>query len=115
MNMIKLFVLAFALTAFTACGGASQDEGGTSTEEAPSETEMMMEETETDEVAETGKEYTSAYVCPMHCEGSGSDEPGKCPACNMDYVKNEKHEMHQHEGHDHEGHEHHHEEMHEEK
>ena len=38
-----------------------------------------------------GKEYTSAYICPMHCEGSGSDEAGKCPVCEMDYVKNEDH------------------------
>ena len=45
-----------------------------------------------------GKEYTSAYVCPMHCEGSGSDQPGKCPKCGMDYVKNENHG---HEGHNH--------------
>lgn len=45
-----------------------------------------------------GPEYTSAYVCPMHCEGSGSAEPGKCPACGMDYVKNEDHV---HDGHDH--------------
>ena len=36
-----------------------------------------------------GKEYTSAYICPMHCDGSGSDEPGKCPVCGMDYKKNE--------------------------
>ncbi len=40
---------------------------------------------------QTGKEYTSAYVCPMHCEGSGSSEPGKCPVCGMEYVKNEDH------------------------
>ena len=26
-----------------------------------------------------GKEYTSAYVCPMHCKDSGSDAAGKCP------------------------------------
>ncbi len=37
----------------------------------------------------SGPEYTSDYICPMHCEGSGSDEPGKCPVCGMDYVKNE--------------------------
>ncbi len=36
-----------------------------------------------------GKEYTSLYVCPMHCKGSGSDTPGTCPVCGMDYVKNE--------------------------
>lgn len=37
----------------------------------------------------TGPEYTSAYVCPMHCKGSGSDKPGECPVCGMDYVKND--------------------------
>ncbi len=38
-----------------------------------------------------GMEYTSNYVCPMHCEGSGSDEEGKCPVCGMTYVLNEEH------------------------
>ncbi|HHG84171.1 MAG TPA: hypothetical protein ENJ82_05415, partial [Bacteroidetes bacterium] len=33
-------------------------------------------------VDKSGKEYTSAFVCPMHCEGSGSDVAGKCPVCN---------------------------------
>lgn len=37
-----------------------------------------------------GVEYTSNYVCPMHCEGSGSDTAGLCPTCGMDYVKNEQ-------------------------
>ena len=36
----------------------------------------------------SGKEYTSAYICPMYCKGSGSDQAGKCPACEMDYVVN---------------------------
>jgi len=41
--------------------------------------------------------YTSAYVCPMHCEGSGDEQPGKCPVCGMEYVKNENHpKPHQH-------------------
>jgi hypothetical protein len=72
-----------------------------------------------------GKEYTSAYICPMHCEGSGSAEMGKCPTCGMDYVANkdykgatepaaepantneqeapaeEAHDDHDHEGHSH--------------
>lgn len=47
---------------------------------------------------QTGPEYTSAYVCPMHCESSGSAEPGKCPVCGMEYVANENYEQ---EGHDH--------------
>lgn len=45
-----------------------------------------------------GKEYTSAYICPMHCEGSGSETAGKCPVCGMDYVKNDNHN---HDGHNH--------------
>jgi hypothetical protein len=42
------------------------------------------------ETDKTGKEYTSAYICPMHCDGSGSDTAGTCPTCGMDYVKNNK-------------------------
>ena len=38
-----------------------------------------------------GKEYDSAYVCPMHCEGSGSETEGNCPSCGMAYVANEEH------------------------
>ena len=53
-----------------------------------------------------GKEYTSAYVCPMHCEGSGSDEAGKCPVCGMGYVKNEDHKADGHKHGNHEGHNH---------
>lgn len=36
-------------------------------------------------------EYTSAYVCPMHCKDSGSDAVGTCSVCGMDYVKSEEH------------------------
>ena len=53
-----------------------------------------------------GKEYTSAYVCEMHCEGSGSDEPGKCPVCGMDYVENKDHKSEGHNHDEHEGHNH---------
>lgn len=58
-----------------------------------------------------GPEYTSAYVCPMHCPGSGSDKPGTCPACEMDYVAMTDHvkDGHHHDGtgeHSHEGHSH---------
>lgn len=36
-----------------------------------------------------GPEYNSKYICPMHCQGSGSNEKGSCPVCKMDYVINE--------------------------
>ena len=44
-----------------------------------------------EETGKQGKEYTADYVCPMHCEGSGSDEEGTCPECGMAYVANEEH------------------------
>lgn len=37
----------------------------------------------------SGPEYTSAYICPMNCKGSGSDKPGICPVCGMEYEINE--------------------------
>lgn len=60
-----------------------------------------------------GKEYTSRFLCPMSCKTSGANQPGKCPACKMDYVLNE-HFGHNHgagghghgHGHDHSGHDH---------
>ena len=53
-----------------------------------------------------GKEYKSPYICPMVCKGSGSTEPGKCPACGMNYVATAyKHERGGH-NHDHSGHNH---------
>lgn len=48
-------------------------------------------ETKTETIAKQGKEYTSDYVCPMHCEDSGSDKEGKCDTCGMTLVKNEEH------------------------
>lgn len=30
----------------------------------------------------------TAYRCPMRCEGSESNKPGKCPVCGMDLERN---------------------------
>ena len=95
MKFLKIAMMTLALGAMslatTACGGHSH----------------------ADDTEQQGKEYTSAYICPMHCEGSGSEEPGKCPVCGMDYVANEDmktddhdHSGHSHDGHDHDGHSH---------
>jgi len=43
-----------------------------------------------------GKEYTAAYICPMHCEGSGSETAGTCPVCGMDYEANKDHKADSH-------------------
>ncbi|GGF02048.1 hypothetical protein GCM10011383_11190 [Hymenobacter cavernae] len=29
-----------------------------------------------------------AYRCPMGCEGSASNKPGKCPVCEMELERN---------------------------
>ena len=39
-------------------------------------------------IDKTTPEYASAYICPMHCKGSGSEAEGICPVCKMDCVKN---------------------------
>jgi hypothetical protein len=91
--MKKILLLSLALTlagislVFTSCGGGSSNN------------------TETDK---QGKEHTSAYVCPMHCAGSGSETAGTCPVCKMEYVKNEAQsgDGHNHDGHSHDGHNH---------
>ena len=85
-----LFLAALAgLTTFAACNHSHQHTG-------------TDETTETTPADQQGKEYTSAYICPMYCTGSGSEEPGKCPVCGMDYVANPKNQQHEdHEGHGH--------------
>ncbi len=95
---MKFFKIIFLFIAITTTGIAISSCGNNSS----SKTEKQS------------KEYSSAYICPMHCEGSGSDKEGKCPVCGMDYVKNENHKAEgkneeSHDGHDHddqEGHNH---------
>ncbi len=85
-TILILLVLGLMLTTIS-CKEAKQKETTTKTEQAEKK----------------GKEYTSAYICPMHCEGSGSEKEGKCPTCEMDYKKNKdyKKETDNHEGHNH--------------
>lgn len=103
MKSFKLImaIMVFGLLAMTiyACG-ESKKSNNAKTEQ-------------TEELAKQGKEYTSDYICPMHCKGSGSDKPGECPVCGMAYKKNDKdkaetedHSGHDHGGDDHSGHNH---------
>ena len=41
-----------------------------------------------DSTAAAASDANMAYICPMKCEGSASMQPGKCPVCKMDLVKN---------------------------
>ncbi len=100
-NIRTIIGIAFAsvLVLTVSCKGKTEEAKETSTEETMEheghDMEKMDHENHDMEGMETakmeGKEYTSKYVCPMHCEGSGSDEEGKCPVCGMSYVLNEEH------------------------
>ena len=105
LNFLKIgfYATMFAMTLFvTACGGGSDSHEGHDHQHQGQEQhdhegheheqgEQHQQGQEESSIDKTGKEYTSAYVCPMHCEGSGSDKEGKCPVCNMSYVKNDEH------------------------
>ena len=97
-KVLNLISLVLILGAAISCGNNTQS----SDTEGATTSESMQ--TDQGEDSKESVEYASAYVCPMHCKGSGSNEPGKCPVCNMDYVANKDHEMHH--SHDHDGHNH---------
>ena len=73
-----LFILTLAIS-FIACKGHSTSDHQTHT-------------------IEMGPTYSSKYVCPMHCEGSGSAVAGDCNVCGMAYIENKSHA---HYGHNH--------------
>jgi hypothetical protein len=84
MKNSKITIILIALFAggilFSACGNSHEGHEHNADDH--------HEESTKKEDKKQGKEYTSAYICPMHCEGSGSDQPGECPTCGMEYVKN---------------------------
>jgi hypothetical protein len=83
----RALLLAFAVTAVLSVYSCKSQPEAAAEAEAPA---PAMEAVDT-----TGPEYTSRYICPMYCKGSGSDQPGTCPACGMEYVLNEDfHETH---------------------
>lgn len=98
---LKKAAYALALGTFLVLGScAGKHNGHDHSHDANATEKQEMPATEEDK---SGPEYTSAYICPMHCPGSGSDKPGKCPKCGMDYVKNEDFPSAEegHEGHNH--------------
>ncbi len=87
-------VLALSLS-MASCKGKTKTESDNATTKTEQPTKMKIK-------TKQGKEYTSAYVCPMHCEGSGADKPGDCPVCGMKYVENKDAKKEDgHEGHNH--------------
>jgi len=96
MKLLKMLIVVFTFSMvgliLSSCGGVGN-----------ADTETVKE----------GKEYTSAYICPMHCEGSGSATAGTCPVCKMDYVARAEEAGEYMKGHDHESHDHNHDHGHE--
>lgn len=91
----KLALIVLVLAA-TSCSNTSKKTSNATDAETPAATEEQMQHEDhsmqsdlSGSMVKDGPEYTSKYVCPMHCEGSGSDSEGKCPVCGMTYVLNE--------------------------
>lgn len=91
--IIAFFFLAIGFVGFSSCNSSSSNDD-MNTEEVienihdghDHDTEATINETKIDK---SGPEYTSKYICPMNCKGSGGNEPGKCPECTMAYIENE--------------------------
>ncbi|MBC7449832.1 MAG: hypothetical protein H7330_17420 [Hymenobacteraceae bacterium] len=83
-----LFSLATAGTLLLS-GCDPKAETTTSDATQASETAAPVDNTTTVTPADTARAPKApAYECPMKCEGSASDKPGKCPTCGMELVKN---------------------------
>lgn len=88
-NYLFVAMLILLTGMFFACGGNATEQEQTQAEDQTEATtdEQVQDEAKSEALVHgQGAEYTSPYVCPMHCKGSGSEEAGKCPACGMDYV-----------------------------
>lgn len=89
-SMTALMLVLSISFAFTACGDTAT-ETETAVETAVETTVEAAVEAAVEAPHGEGKEFTSAYVCPMHCTDSGSDAEGKCPTCGMAYVAQTEH------------------------
>lgn len=85
MKYFRMFLLTTLLAFALAACGNSHEQADHDHEHDATATEQV------ETVHGEGPQYTSAYVCPMHCEGSGSDQPGTCPVCGMTYVAQAEH------------------------
>jgi hypothetical protein len=85
-NQMKYIAYFLVVSLFVACAGSSNEQGSSS----ETATQDNQEQPSTgSNAAQSGPEYTSHYVCPDHCSGSGGNEQGKCPVCGKDYIHND--------------------------
>ena len=83
-SIITIGVLALTCSFFSSCNTEPKAE-------APPKIERATDK--------TGKEYTSRYICPMRCKGSGTEvKDQNCPSCEMALKENRNHA---HYGHNH--------------
>ena len=85
-TLYTVLVLLLMGGMFTACGSSDHHHATPHTHSTPGGDSLITELPA--DSTQLGPEYTSNYICTMHCEGSGSDKPGKCPVCGMTYVWN---------------------------
>ena len=97
MNRLKILLVGLSVFSFVMIASCASEGADTTNDSDSTTVEMTSEEaahdhendvTETTDDTSLGKEFTSAYVCPMHCEGSGGEETGNCPVCEMEYMEN---------------------------
>lgn len=74
---MKLAVAGVMLVAATALTGCSSQPANTAEKTAAPAAQ-----------AANSQLATAAYRCPMGCEGSASNKPGKCPVCEMELERN---------------------------
>ncbi len=91
---MKYFIVVFAvalLLVFPSCKNSDSEEVNTDSVENVIDVNndnLKADSAQTDNNVELGKEFTAKYICANHCKDSGSDEPGVCPVCGMDYIEN---------------------------
>lgn len=100
---VRTVILVVFVISLAACGSEraekTQEQAGESnqpmTEQSVAPGDTTSEETKPPAEKATplseSYDYTAPYVCPNHCEGSGSESPGECPACGMELIENPTH------------------------
>jgi len=91
MKMLTRLLLLFTFSGLILFLGSCEPTGHTHDSSGHQENAAPLDLKKNAPPKDQGPEYTSAYVCPEHHEGSGSDKPGKCPVCGADYVLNVEH------------------------
>lgn len=98
MEKIRLIIVGLLLVFVVSCNSSEQTKSDSAitdssavTVEKTVDADSTAVETRIDDNQELGKEYTSAYICPDHCKGSGSDKEGECPECGMELMENPNH------------------------